>query len=108
MTLGVCPKCCVGGESAAQHQGFASSGHNNLTLAASWPQPRQLFSSLLEHAAFTCVHAARSSMCWIARFSAFGDAASTHRALAYRGPRHIGDEVVLDVEPVVDLIETLA
>ena len=36
----------------------------------------------LEHAAFTYVHAARSSMCWIARFSAFGDAASTHRALA--------------------------
>jgi len=35
----------------------------------------------LEHAAFTCVHAARSSMCWIARFSAFGDSASTHRAL---------------------------
>ena len=35
----------------------------------------------LEHAAFTCVHAARSSLCWIARFSAFGDSASTHRAL---------------------------
>ncbi len=34
-----------------------------------------------EHAAFTCVHAARSSMCRIARFSAFGDSASTHRAL---------------------------
>jgi len=38
----------------------------------------------LEHAAFTCVPAARSSMCWIARFSAFGDAASTHRALKCR------------------------
>jgi hypothetical protein len=35
----------------------------------------------LEHAAFTYVHAARSNMCWIARFSAFGDSASTHRAL---------------------------
>ena len=35
----------------------------------------------LEHAAFTHVHAARSGMCWIARLSAFGDSASTHRAL---------------------------
>jgi len=44
-----------------------------------------LESCLLEHAAFTYVHAARSSICWIARFSAFGDSASTHRAL--EGPR---------------------
>jgi hypothetical protein len=40
-----------------------------------------LVMGALEHAAFTCVHAARSSICWIARFSAFGDSASTHPAL---------------------------
>jgi len=48
---------------------------------------------VLEHAAFTYVHAARSSMCWIARFSAFGDSASTHRALDHECHDfgHIGD-----------------
>jgi len=43
--------------------------------------PMLNFSSVLEHAAFTCAHAPCSSFCLVAGFSAFGDAASTHRAL---------------------------
>jgi len=33
------------------------------------------------------LNASQSSLCWIARFSAFGDFASTHRNLAFVGSR---------------------